>query len=133
MTYFLDSNVIIDLIDGNANIIKKLKDIYDSEIDYVRIPDLVYYEVLRGFRYKKAEKKENVFMIFCQKFGIIHMTLKTLEIAADNYARLLQSGKIIDDGDILIGSLAVENNAVLVTNNVKHLERIENIALENWA
>lgn len=133
MTYFLDSNTIIDLIDGNANVLGRLKDVYQSKIDTVKIPDLVYYEVLRGFRYKKSQKKENVFMRFCQTFGIVQMSLRTMEIAADDYAKLLHTGKFInDDDDILIGSLAIEYDAVLVTSNTRHLERLDGIRLENW-
>lgn len=133
MTYFLDSNTIIDLIDGNANVLGRLKDVYQSKIDTVKIPDLVYYEVLRGFRYKKSQKKENVFMRFCQTFGIVQMSLRTMEIAADNYAKLLHTGKFInDDDDIFIGSLAIEYDAVLVTSNTRHLEMLDGIRLENW-
>lgn len=133
MTYFLDLNTIIDLIDGNANVLGRLKDVYQSKIDTVKILDLVYYEVLRGFRYKKSQKKENVFMRFCQTFGIVQMSLRTMEIAADNYAKLLHTGKFInDDDDILIGSLAIEHDAVLVTSNTRHLERLDGIRLENW-
>lgn len=34
--------------------------------------------------------------------------------------------------DLLIGSTAVANNLVVVTENVKHLGRIPNIEIENW-
>ena len=64
MMYFLDSNVIIDLIDGNSNVLENLKKNYQEDENSVKIPDLVYYEVLRGFRYKKAQKKEQVFIGF---------------------------------------------------------------------
>lgn len=44
MTYFLDTNVIIDLLNGNSNVLAEFKNAYAFET--VRIPDLVYYEVL---------------------------------------------------------------------------------------
>lgn len=59
-------------------------------------------------------------------------TLESLEIASDNYAFLLRQGMAIEDDDILIGSLAIANNAILVTNNVNHLSRLKDIQLENW-
>lgn len=53
--------------------------------------------------------------------------------SADNYAKLLHTEKFInDDDDILIGSLAIEYDAVLVTSNTRHLERLDGIRLENW-
>ena len=34
--------------------------------------------------------------------------------------------------DLLIGAQAIGNDLVLVTNNVKEFERIEDIKIENW-
>lgn len=45
---------------------------------------------------------------------------------------LLNGNKVDDDGDIFIGASAVRHNAVLVTNNIRHLSRISAIHLENW-
>ena len=60
-------------------------------------------------------------------------TLESLEIASDNYTFLLRQGMAIEDDDILIGSLAIANNAILVTNNVNHLSRLKDIQLEKWS
>ena len=39
---------------------------------------------------------------------------------------------LIPDFDLLIGSTAVENSMVMVTNNERHLNRITGIKIENW-
>ena len=41
-------------------------------------------------------------------------------------------GRRIDDFDLLIGVTALQNNLTMVTANVKHLERIPNLIIENW-
>ena len=46
--------------------------------------------------------------------------------------RLEGIGKIIPDFDLLIATTAVHHNMTLVTNNTKHMNRIEGIQLENW-
>jgi tRNA(fMet)-specific endonuclease VapC len=51
---------------------------------------------------------------------------------AKEKARLKKSGIILDDFDILIGSTAIANNLILVTDNKKHLSRLSNIKIENW-
>lgn len=38
----------------------------------------------------------------------------------------------IEDFDLLIGATAVTNDLTLVTNNVKHMNRINGIRLEDW-
>ena len=55
-----------------------------------------------------------------------------LELFGDIKTKLESEGNRIDDFDILIGSTAVKNNLIMVTDNIKHLERIPNIKIENW-
>jgi len=56
--------------------------------------------------------------------------------SAEHFGRiksdLKSKGAIIEDFDIIIASIAMANDCVLVTNNVKHFQRIENLTLENW-
>ncbi|WP_235324535.1 PIN domain-containing protein [Pedobacter lusitanus] len=52
---------------------------------------------------------------------------------AKEKVRLRKMGKPINDEfDLLIGVTSVENNLVLVTDNVKDFERLEDIQIENW-
>jgi len=131
MTYFLDTNVIIDLLNGNTNILKNFKIAYQTGI--VQIPDIVYYEVLRGLCWKAPKKQLANFEVFTKTCGIKYMDLQTLRIAANQWATLKKNGTPLDDdGDILIGSLAIQHNAILVTNNTKHLSKLQGSQLENW-
>jgi tRNA(fMet)-specific endonuclease VapC len=45
---------------------------------------------------------------------------------------LRKKGTIVDDFDLLIGSTAICNNMTVVTENLKHLGRIDGISIENW-
>jgi len=47
-------------------------------------------------------------------------------------SKLRSEGKIIEDFDILIASIAFVNNCILVTNNPNHFERIDELKIENW-
>jgi predicted nucleic acid-binding protein len=47
-------------------------------------------------------------------------------------SKLKAHGKIIDDFDILIASIAYANECILITNNPDHFERIDEIKIENW-
>ena len=130
MTYFLDSNAIIDLLNGNSNVLAEFKNAFVSAS--VRIPDIVYYEVLRGFEYSDSKNKKNSFEIFAKRCGIEYMDLNTLQEAARQYADLRKNGITIDDDDILIGSLAISRGAVVVTNNTKHFSKLKGIQLVKW-
>jgi tRNA(fMet)-specific endonuclease VapC len=39
---------------------------------------------------------------------------------------------MIDDFNILIGATAVADDMVMMTNNVAHLSRLNNIFIEDW-
>ena len=47
-------------------------------------------------------------------------------------SKLRAQGKMIEDFDILIASIAFANECILVTNNPSHFERIDEIKIENW-
>ena len=68
---------------------------------------------------------------FIPKFATMPI-YNSLDIYAKKKARLRKQGLIIDDFDILIGTTAIANNMVMVTNNVAHLSRLENITIEDW-
>ncbi len=53
-------------------------------------------------------------------------------LVLDIKTKLETKGNRIDDFDILIGATAIVNNIVMVTYNVKHLERLSDIVIENW-
>jgi predicted nucleic acid-binding protein len=58
------------------------------------------------------------------------MTEQTFDLAAEIYSQLKQSGNLIEDADLFIGVSALENNAILITNNANHLQRIPNLQIE---
>ena len=60
------------------------------------------------------------------------MTTTTLDIAAQIYADLKKTGKPIEDDDLFIGASALEHDAILVTNNEKHLGHIKDLKIEAW-
>ncbi len=55
---------------------------------------------------------------------------------ADGYgqikANLQQKGELIDEFDMLIGGHALAEGLTVVTDNVKHFERIPGLKIENW-
>ena len=69
---------------------------------------------------------------FASQIGILPI-FNSLDLYAKEKARLKRNGSLIDDFDLLIGCSSIKNNMILVTNNEKHFEKIENIKIENWA
>ena len=56
--------------------------------------------------------------------------------AVENYAivktKLRSQGIMIDEFDLMIAATALSKSYILVTDNVKHFQRIAGLKLENW-
>lgn len=127
--YLLDTNICIYFIKGEYDLNKKIAEVGGENcfISEITVAELKY-----GVENSKtAEKMREVIDGFILKFHVLPI-FNCLDIYAKEKARLRKIGQMIDDFDILIGSTSVKNNMVMVTNNSKHLKRIENIVIENW-
>ena len=69
--------------------------------------------------------------VFCQYVTILPTTNVWKEFAVQK-AFLRKKGQLIEDADIIIGTTAIVNNMVIVTENVKHIGRLNGIVVENW-
>ena len=128
--FLLDTNICIYFLKGKFNLISKIEktDVKNCFISEITVAELKY----------GAEKSERVtenrkkVELFINKFTIIPI-YSALDIYAKEKARLTKTGIIIDDFDLLIGATSISNNLTLVTNNTKHMGRLADIHIVNWA
>jgi tRNA(fMet)-specific endonuclease VapC len=90
------------------------------------------YEILRGLKARGAISKLRAFAELCSISDILALTDEVIDRAADVYADLYRRGELIGEGDILIASTALVYDLVMVTNNVKHFNRIADLQVDNW-
>jgi tRNA(fMet)-specific endonuclease VapC len=106
---------------------------YFKEIGQINLSIINYYELLGGLKHKDAHNKLEIFQTIVEKNTLLPLTEKSCEIATDIYASLRKQGNPLDDMDILIASIAIENELVLVTHNRKNFERLKNLEIEDWS
>ena len=46
--------------------------------------------------------------------------------------KLRKKGTPVDDFDLLIAVTAIQRNCILVTENIRHMNRFENLKIEKW-
>lgn len=127
--YLLDTNICISMLKNKYGVreaIAKVK----AENCYVS--EVVLGELYFGasFSNNKNERLKDVAFII-EHFKVIPIS-ETLPLFGDMKAELKRKGTLIDDFDILIGCAAIVSNLTMVTDNVKHLERLPGIVIENW-
>ena len=58
-------------------------------------------------------------------------TQSIFDKAAEIYANLRKKGRLIEDADILIASIAKTKKLILVTNDTD-FQRVQGLKIENW-
>ena len=127
----LDTNIISAFLKKDLRVVSRVSDYLES-FDRLTINIISYYEILRGLKDLGNEEKLKKFEEFVQENEFISIGKDAVIKAAEIYAYLKKQGNLIEDADILMASIAIVENLVLVTNNIKHFERIEGLATGNW-
>ena len=128
--YCLDSNVIIDYLRDNENIIRHMSEARANG-NLLSICPIVYYEIVRGFKIANASKQLEKFMSLYQTLSPLSFDMRATEKTIDIYVQL-HKGQMIEDNDIYIAAISIVNDCTLVTANTKHFGRVEGLDFVNW-
>lgn len=127
--YLLDTSIVAFLFRGKYNIGQHLREL---SAEQCCVSDVTVAELIYG-AYHSDRVQNNLDMI--EQFTKM-VTVIPFRSGIDEYGRqkdrLVKMGMMIEDFDLFIGSTAVANDIVMVTDNVKHFARIEGIEIENW-
>lgn len=131
MAFLIDTDIIIYSVKQNSTVQEHFR---KNATLPKAISVITYSELLYGA--KKSEKKERNLAVIhriAEIFPIIDITRSIVESFSDLKSSLEESGSIIPDLDLLIASTALSLNYTLVTNNIRHFQRINGLKIENWA
>ena len=127
--YLLDSNICIYFLRGRKGIDSMIQKVgwENCYISQITLAELLYGAECS----KNIERNKKEVYSFCHDIKMLSID-NVIEEYARQKAILRRNGTPIDDMDIFIGCTAVVNDCVMVTENVKHLNKLENIIIENW-
>ncbi len=130
MKYLLDTDTCIYLLNGNESLKKKVKEI---GVFSLAVTNSVLAELCFGaYNSKKVEENLKRIELFKKNLTILSDSEESAKQFGKIKANLKSKGKIIEDFDILIASIAFVNHCVLITNNVEHFKRIDDLQIQNW-
>ena len=126
--YLIDSDILIYFLKGKQEVVERLSQI---PIDDLYISRINYTELIYG-AYNSSKINQNLKVIepFLENFTVLEFTKTSSLIFAKEKARLKKNGNIIADMDLMIASVAIENDCTLISNNIKHFDRVQNLELE---
>ena len=129
--YLLDTNICIYAIKNKPiSVLEKIKE--NSKLG-IYISSLTIAELEYGIENSNRIKENRVSLIkFLSIFNILSFDDQDAIPYGKLKAKLKKEGTIIGPIDMLLVAQALSKDLILVTNNTKEFERIENLKLENW-
>jgi tRNA(fMet)-specific endonuclease VapC len=131
VAYLLDTNACIRLLNPGPSAVKtRLLTIAAAEI---YLCSIVYTELCYG-AYKSQQTARNQMRVeqFFQQFTSLSFDNRAGNQAGRIRAQLESQGTPIGSNDLLIAAIAMTNNLVLITHNVREFSRIDGLRYEDW-
>lgn len=134
MTWLLDTNVIAGLMRGDEHLVARLERLGRSA---VRVPEPVWAEIEYGLaRLPPSRKRERLRARYELLRDELLSASWTPEVSAafgHLKAGLERRGERLEDFDLAIAAHASALDATLVTANMRHLARIDEVEVESWS
>lgn len=128
--FLLDTDICIFFLKEKYNIKQKILSV---GIDNIFLSEITIIELTYG-AYKSSNIKKHLkeVTLFESLFTVLPI-YDNRELFSKEKVRLNQLGMRIPDFDLLIGATAIQHGLTLVTNNEKHMLRLSNVQIDNWA
>jgi tRNA(fMet)-specific endonuclease VapC len=134
LSYLLDTNACIALINGRpATVRKRLRQITELG-EQIVVPSIAAFELWYGVG-KSARPETNAerLAIFLGRYETLSLDLEDARFAGLIRAELEKAGTPSGAYDTLIAGQAMRHRMILVTANVGEFDRIAGLHAENWA
>jgi len=129
--YLLDTDTLSYFLRGNPRVIENFK-MHQGCSKALSV--ITYGELVFGCR-KSQHGIENLAKIkrLVENYPILDVTRPIMDCYGEVKAVLTKLGTPLDAFDLLIGCTALTMNYSVVTNNVKHYQKIPGLKVVNWA
>lgn len=133
MRYVLDTSVFSALMAEEEGPLVRLEALRPSN---VLLPQPVLAEVSAGLARLPRSRREQLlrhrFEVLCTTFPRSAWTDEVSHCFGVLKASLLRRGASVEDFDLAIAAHALVEDAILVTDNVRHFDRVAGLTVENW-
>ena len=130
MAYLIDTNIIIYSLKNDLAVNEKFKETANipKSISVITYGELVY----GAKKSKHVERSLATTYRIAELFPIIDINKSIMDIFGEIKSNLERKGNVIEDMDVLIVATALSHNLILVTNDIGHFSRVEDLRIENW-
>lgn len=130
MIYALDTNALIAWQKGHEVFMRHYEGA--SQQAEIAVPSFVRFEARRELANLLYQRRLAKLDSLLSLHSSLDLDAESVDISVSLYDILRSDGNLIDDADLLIAGIVIRNDAILITNNTAHFERIPNIKLMDW-
>ena len=130
MSYLLDTDICIYWLKGHEQVKENLLRVtwMQVSVSVITRAELYYGAFNSNYVQNNLERAQ----LFLRQFPVLPLSDDILRQFGALKTTLRKSGQLLPDFDLLIASTALAEDKILVTNNIRHYQRIPNLKLENW-
>jgi tRNA(fMet)-specific endonuclease VapC len=129
MVRILDTDICIAILRGHREVIQCRKDLTVQVATTQITSGELYYGAAKSLNPFKNKKLVDQFLSTLPTIGIDRSSAQLFGLIK---ADLEGEGRRLADADLWIAAMVRANQAVLVTGNVRHYNRVKCLKLENW-
>ena len=127
VSYLIDTDWIIHYLNGNKEIVEKIKSLERgilaaSVVSLAELYEGVYYSI-------NPEGNEKALEDFLSGISILGIEDDVCKVFGKERGRLRQAKKMIGDFDLLIASTCLYHRLTLLTNNQRHYEMVDGLSI----
>jgi tRNA(fMet)-specific endonuclease VapC len=134
MSYLLDTNACIALINGRPSVVRKRLRLSLERGDRVWLSSVALFELWYGVAKSELEERNTERLaVFMSPFEVLTFDEEDARRAGAVRAMLERAGSPIGAYDLLIAGQALRHELVLVTANVAEFSRVAHLRWEDWS
>lgn len=127
LAYLLDTDWVIHYLNGRSDIVEKVDGLRHEGLALSVISLAELYEGV--YHSTNPEGNERALHDFLADADIIGVDEAICKMFGRERGRLRKQGKTVGDFDLLIAATCVHNGFTLLTNNRRHFEQVEGLAM----
>ena len=132
MQYCLDTNIIIEIIRNNSDVIRRMQELEAQQVT-ISTTHITVCELYKGvFLAQKQKEPLQLIQEFLKNIELIEFRESACRIFGEQYAQLKALGKQTQEFDLMIASICIAHNAILITRNKKDFENIKALKIVAW-
>ena len=127
--FCLDTSIVIDIFRGDSALKKKMMKFHQK----FSITSITLCELFKGaWKSNNKEKAVQLITDFYKSVELLDFDVASANLFGLNNNILEKKGSKIPEADLMIASLAMANNKVLITRDLKHFKKVPELNVEKW-